>query len=371
MAPICGQPIVFTRRDTQTQGRLISTAHCAGLFQNGLKDGCGVIAALADNRQDFRGRGFSREPLLHLAELAGVFDCNDRLIGKGLDQRDFIVGVGFDEVARMKKTADPDAVVDQRYKQIGAHPGIFDHGDKARIAPLVLFGVGHVVDMDDLLANDRFGRDRLCRIHREPLFVEHRGDVIRHVLAGSHALVRIPFAPQHQGRKRRTQQTVTKFYDLVKNGRFVVTAAADDRQDFRGRGLPLEPLPDFPELLNILDGDDCLGGKGFHQCNFVGLKRSLLFAIQPDNADRSAIVGQQRDRQHGPNTFIIDNLATVVLALDIGVCQPQIRRMDHPRLAHGLRDLHGTVDRPNVFAKVIGWQVHPDMGGVFQMGTVG
>ena len=44
----------------------------------------------------------------------------------------------------------------------------------------------------------------------------------------------------------------------------------------RCRSLPLQPGLEFPELADVLDGDDGLGGEGLYQRNFVIREGSLF-----------------------------------------------------------------------------------------------
>ena len=69
---------------------------------DGVEHGLDVVGRLADHAQDLGRRGLLLERLVRLVEQARVLDRDHRLVGKGLHERDLLVGNG----ARLARTSD-------------------------------------------------------------------------------------------------------------------------------------------------------------------------------------------------------------------------------------------------------------------------
>ena len=61
---------------------------------------------------------------------------------------------------------------------------------------------------------------------------------------------------------------------------------ADDAEDLLGRGLALQPCLQFAKLPDVLDGDHCLSGEGFDNCDLFLGEGSNLAAIEIEAARR-------------------------------------------------------------------------------------
>ena len=92
--------------------------------------------------------------------------------------------------------------------------------------------------------------------------------------------------------------------DGVEHRLHVRRRAADDAEDFRGRGLMLQRLAqfcvallEFFEQANVLDCDDRLSSEGFEQSNLLFRERLNLGTANPDCANCEALA-QQRNRKH-------------------------------------------------------------------------
>ena len=64
---------------------------------------------------------------------------------------------------------------------------------------------------------------------------------------------------------------------------------ADDAQDIGSRGLPGQRLLGLVEQPRILDGDDCLVGKGLQESDLLVRVRPDFLAIYCDEADNELV----------------------------------------------------------------------------------
>ena len=88
-ANMCGKghhPVLWPTKDKPSHRRITERL---GLFKNGPEHRRLVVLCLADDLEHIRGRRLTLQPVLDFLKLAHVFDGNDSLGGKRLNQLDF------------------------------------------------------------------------------------------------------------------------------------------------------------------------------------------------------------------------------------------------------------------------------------------
>ena len=100
--------------------RHFAAEHMPGSFDNPFEHGPGVGGRLADDPQDLGRRRLPRQRLLRFVEEPRVLDCDDRLIGEGLQEFHVVRGEGARFLARHADHAYAGAVAHQRREQHAA-----------------------------------------------------------------------------------------------------------------------------------------------------------------------------------------------------------------------------------------------------------
>ena len=103
--------------------------------------------------------------------------------------------------------------------------------------------------------------------------------------------MRIGVVAQNHPRMRRLAKPRGVLHDRVKDRLIVVTALADDTNDFTAGLLALQPDLQFAELAHILNGDNGRPGEGLNELDLPIVKRPDLAAEERDDADRLTACG--------------------------------------------------------------------------------
>ena len=230
-ALMCGKGLcrVFGRAQDQSGQRRI--AECTGVVENRMKDRLFIFAALADDFQDLGRRAFAAQTLLHLAELAYLFDGDDSLIRERLHKRDLTVFKRAHLLAKQDQAADPGIIHDQRDEQVRANALQACNIHDIANARAVFVSVGHVAQVDHACVCDGAGGKGQLGIVRQAAFVvilDRRsfGAHIRH-----QTLHRIVGFCQNKCCKRCLAQVGSPGHNRFENGLFIVRSIADQAQD--------------------------------------------------------------------------------------------------------------------------------------------
>ena len=145
--------------------------------------------------------------------------------------------------------------------------------------------------------------------------------------------------------KQRSQQLVRRGGDRLEHRLNVAGRPADDAQDGRGRGLPLERLARLVEQAHVLDRDHRLVGEDLQQPDVLLGEVARLLAADADRADDFAVA----DQRHGQVAAVAD-LHRRILQRVVGVGEDVVdvhrRALEHgarqDRCAAGLHREPGT-----------------------------
>ena len=279
-----------------------SVAQPHGALHDRVEDRLHVGLRPAHDAQDFAGRGLLLERLGEIAvarpqlgEQPHVLDGDDRLIGKGLDERDLLLleslGLRPPQGHRSDRLPRPQ----HRDGDLAPRPERLDHLPGQSGHPLFALDVP---DECRLSTQDDPARDRVVahRPRKDALeLAETYGaePVARHHI--DHAAIEAVYTAES-----RAAEMHRPLDDDVEDRLHFGRRARDHTEDLRGRSLLLEGLADlgvgdrqglvlFAELSeqpHVLDGDDGLVGEGLQHRDLRVRKRADLGAPDQQCAQR-------------------------------------------------------------------------------------
>ena len=226
--------------------------------------------------------------VLNLVEESHVLDRDRRLVGKGLEQRDFLLGKRADEV-----TPDEDGADSSTLPEHGGEDHRFDADGVAALPgrrryTLAEFDVGVA---DDATFNDRQARTG-SRRKRQRKDAFELGSAFAVVRAEAYQAVG---ADEVQPDGASREEALAALDDLVEHRRGVGDRTADHAQNFGGVLLVLQRLADFVEQPHVLDGDDCLIGKRLQHRKLLVGKRPRRESHHAQGPDRVVAADHRHD----------------------------------------------------------------------------
>ena len=255
--------------------------------------GCASEGEAGNDLQDFGRRGLALECLAGLIEQPHILDRNHRLIGKGPEQRDGLIGVAARLGPAQRDRPDRLACEQHRHGHLAAGPHRRDHFPRQRWRRLVLVEIGEDVGRAGQHDPSDDGVVR-CQSRKRSLRLAATGHA--EAVAAHHVneFAVIAIHPPHPG----AAQPHRALDDDVEHRLHVRRGGGNDLEDVGRRGLPLQCFPCLVEQPRVLDGDRRLVGEALQERKFLRGERLQLVAIDDEGADR-LVVAPQRRAAHG------------------------------------------------------------------------
>jgi hypothetical protein len=263
-------------------GTRISLAQLRGVPCDGVEYRLQIGRRARNYPQDVGRRRLLLERLFRLLEQADVFNCDHRLVGKGLEERDLLVREWTDLPASDRDHPDCDPLAEQRHCQHRAGASLQRQRGRARE---VVLGRNKIVDVDGH-GVDHGATAR--NISSNP----HGIDPSRPV--DGHGLQEVSLNLANGGIGRATEPR-SACRDRLHHGLDVGRRARDHPQDVGRRRLLLERLSRLVEQPHVLDGDDGLGGKGLEKRDLALRERTWVGASDGHRTDGPPLL-QHRHR---------------------------------------------------------------------------
>ena len=274
----------------------VRIAELGGLFGDFMQDmpqiegGADGAAHLAQRVDLFQRLLQFAGPLLNLLEESHILDGDDRLVGKGLEKLDLLVGEGLGLLAAHHDRPERDPFTQERCGE--RRPVAEPSREGSPFRKLGLIRLSKVPNMDGLPIHHCPTGYRTA-IHRDTLFVPDPEFWDRSL---SRSLSEdLPIQTEENSIFRITQARGV-LRDSIQHGLEVCRGATDNPEDLAGGGLLFEGLGelavallDLVEQTDVLDGDDGLVGEGLEQGDLLVGERANLRPTQHDRADRNAL----------------------------------------------------------------------------------
>src|SRR5262245_4853807 len=215
---------------------------------------------------------------LDFVEQADILDCDDCLIGKGIDQLDLLVTEWADDPPTDRDDTDWLVLAHQRHAEHGAEAATFD-----RLGPAIVRVNGGVRDVDHS-APRRGPADQRLTTRRYGLLLHPLLVFERKTMACSEA-IDIALPPENKC-EVRLAKPLRRFNQRVEHDLHVEGGTADRLEHVGGGGLLLERLAQLVEQPGVLDGDDGLLGKIADQLDLLVGERPHFLAVDGDGPDQ-------------------------------------------------------------------------------------
>src|SRR5262249_39609395 len=264
-------------------------------FNKSIEHGLEVEGRAANDFEHVGGGGLLLQGFAQLVEQPRVLDGDDRLGGKGFDERDLLVVERGRIAVHGANHADHRAVADQWRRDLRVVSevarGLLGNRWCLRVADngrdLQRSSGEH--RSSDVGARIEWNRNALRQVLEARLAFESR-DL-------DHAV-----AQQADEGKAGAEQAQQIAHDRLEHRLGVGGRAADRGQDFTGRGLPLERLLGLLEQPHVLDRDHRLVREGFSEFNLLLGERLHLGATYCQGAN-CLVFSQQRNGEDCPQAL--------------------------------------------------------------------